>query len=132
VPYIFIHLAWGFHCKSLGTFKGFFIPVAWGFQYLLPGTFNGFFIYLAWGFHCKSIFGYYFQGPGCISKHEKCGYAKMKNSYKIAEKLEMVHTMYEGNLSGSMSGSFAYVFKRKSHLVGPQSEEKQDKNDYTC
>jgi hypothetical protein len=58
---------------------------------------TGFFIYLAWGFHCKSIFGYYFQGPGCISKHEKCGYAKMKNSYKIAEKLEMVHTMYEGN-----------------------------------
>jgi hypothetical protein len=28
-------------------------------------------------------------------------------------------------LSGSMSGSFA-------HLVGPKSEEKQDKDDYTC
>jgi hypothetical protein len=35
-------------------------------------------------------------------------------------------------LSGSMSGSFAYVLKRKFHLVGPKSEEKQDTDDYTC
>jgi hypothetical protein len=35
-------------------------------------------------------------------------------------------------LSGSMSGSFAYVLKRKFHLVGPESEEKQDTDDYTC
>jgi hypothetical protein len=37
------------------------------------------------------------QGPGCISKYGKCGYTKMKNSYTIAEKLEMIHTTYEGN-----------------------------------
>jgi hypothetical protein len=34
--------------------------------------------------------------------------------------------------SGSMSGSFAYVLKRKSHLVGQKSEEKQDEDDYPC
>jgi hypothetical protein len=43
------------------------------------------------------MLGVLFQGQGCISKYGKFGFAKMKNSYKIAEKIEMVHTMYEGN-----------------------------------
>ena len=41
--------------------------------------------------------------------------------------------MYNGaQLSGSMSGSFAYVLKMKCHLVGSKSKEKQDKDDYAC
>ena len=39
---------------------------------------------------------------------------------------------YGALFSGSMSGSFVYFLKRKSHLVGPKSEEKQNKDDYTC
>ena len=35
-------------------------------------------------------------------------------------------------LSGSMTCLFAYILKRKSHWVGQNSEEKQDKDDYTC
>ena len=38
---------------------------------------------------------------------------------------------YGALFSGSMSGMFVYL-KRKSQLVGPKSEEKQDKDDYTC
>jgi hypothetical protein len=37
---------------------------------------------------------------------------KNKKSNKIAETIEMIHTMYGAMLSGSMSGSFAYVLKK--------------------
>ena len=41
--------------------------------------------------------------------------------------------MYNGALlSGFMSGSCAYIPKRKYYLVWPKGEEKQDKDDYTC
>jgi hypothetical protein len=39
---------------------------------------------------------------------------------------------YGALLSGSMSGSFVYILKGKSDLVGPKSEEKPDKDGYTC
>jgi hypothetical protein len=52
---------------------------------------------------------------------------KERNQKKIGIILFM-HALF----SGSMSGSSAYILKMKSHLLGPKSEEKQDKDDYTC
>jgi hypothetical protein len=44
----------------------------------------------------------------------------------------MVVSIVGALLSGSMSGSLAHILKRKSHLVWPKSEEKQDTDDFTC
>jgi hypothetical protein len=57
----------------------------------------------------------------------------MKNGNKIGKrKNRMVVSIVGPLLSGSMSGSSAYSLKRKSHVVWPKSEEKQDTDDFTC
>jgi hypothetical protein len=62
----------------------------------------------------------------------------MKNSNKIGEKNKnknkkrMVVSIVGALLSGSMSGFSAHTLKRKSHLVWPKTEEKQDTDDFTC
>ena len=72
-------------------------------------------------FPCLALFPYYFST--CLGPFFPCG--KMKNSRENQKKnWGYIYCMYcEVLLSGSISGSSAYT---------PKSEEKQDKDNYTC
>jgi hypothetical protein len=40
------------------------------------------------------MLGVVFQGPGCISKSGKCGYAKIKNGDKIGKNRDSIYNAY--------------------------------------
>jgi len=84
--------------------------------------------------------GWCFQSPVYISIYRRWGCAKCKNSKNIwkkkSEKIKdgwwwcLVFIYHQALHSGSISGS-AYTPKRKSQLIWPKSEEKQDANGFT-
>jgi hypothetical protein len=63
------------------------------------------------------MLGVLFQGPGWISKKGILSmFNNNKNSRKKWKEIEIVYILH-ALLSGSISGSFAYMLKRKPHFV---------------
>jgi hypothetical protein len=72
------------------------------------------------------MLGVLFQGQGYISKYGKYGCAKMKNSYKIAKKIEMIHTMYGGN-AFRVHVRVICIYLKKGNLIWLDKKVKKNK-----
>jgi len=77
-----------------------------------------------------SIVRWYFQGPGKKSKKGNLSVSN-KKLQKNEKKIERMYAVWGTAFRVHVRDVCIYL-KRKSQLVGPKSEEKQDKDDYTC
>ena len=77
-----------------------------------------------------SIVRWYFQGPGKKSKKGNLSVLN-KKLQKNEKKIERMYAVWGTAFRVHVRDVCIYL-KRKSQLVGPKSEEKQDKDDYTC